>query len=72
MFCVGGEEICPINTTMTEEERQVNGSELIDFMVDTLEARIMSTRAVVFYFPDKVRHGLQLQSLWRIATAAIG
>eukprot|EP01050_Picozoa_sp_SAG11_P000938 SAG11_NODE_35_length_22255_cov_14.517422_2_plen_6902_part_00 len=61
-FCTGGKEICPINLTMTEEEKQVNGSELIDFLVDNLEERIMSTRAIVMYFPDKSRPALLFRS----------
>jgi hypothetical protein len=52
-FCVGGEEICPDGYVrpLTDEEKQVNGTELLDFFTDRVVERAMSTRAIILYFP---------------------
>ena len=52
-FCVGGVEVCPDGYVkpLTDEEKQVNGTELLDFFTDRVVERAMSTRAIILYFP---------------------
>ena len=52
-FCVGGLEVCPDGYVkpLTDEEKQVNGTELLDFFTDRVVERAMSTRAIILYFP---------------------
>ena len=52
-FCVGGEEVCPDGYVrpLTDLEKQVNGTELLDFFTDRVVERALSTRSIIFYFP---------------------
>jgi hypothetical protein len=56
-FCVEEHEQCPDGYVkpLTDEEKRVNGTVLLDYFVDRVMERVLSTRAIVLYFPEQSR-----------------